>query len=105
ITDPLERLARLRGVSFRWCEAPAGDGDAYMASPLPSPQASPEYGVVAQEAEAEFPSLVSLMGAQEHLGVEYSGMADVRNEDVKQLRAENDELRARVTAREESAPG
>ena len=105
ITDPLERLARLRGVSFRWCEAPAGDGDAYMPSPLPSPQASPEYGVVAQEVEEVFPSLVSRMGAQEHLGVDYSGLTAVLIEAVKQLRAENDELRARVTALEESAPG
>jgi Chaperone of endosialidase len=105
ITDPLERLGRLRGVSFRWREAPAEAGGTSMASPLPSPQQDPGYGVVAQEVEEVFPSLVSPMGAQQHLGVDYGGLTAVLIEAVKQLRAENEELRARVTALEESARG
>ena len=39
----------LRGVSFRWREAPAKAGGTSMANPLPSPPEDPGYGVVAQE--------------------------------------------------------
>jgi hypothetical protein len=98
IADPLESLARLRGVSFRWREAPAGTGGASTAATLAP--GDPSYGVVAQEVATVFPSLVSRMGPQQHLAVDYGGLTAVLIEAVKQLRAENDELRSRVTALE-----
>lgn len=103
IANPLERLARLRGVTFRWRETPAESEGPSMASPLPSPPEDPRYGVVAQEVEEVFPTLVSRMGAQQHLGVDYGGLTAVLIEAVNQLRAENTDLRARVTALEDSA--
>lgn len=104
IADPLDSLARLRGVTFGWRAAPAGPGNASTDGPRPS-QADPGYGVVAQEVEKVFPSLVSPMGPQDHLAVDYAGLTAVLIEAVKQLRAENDALRSRVTALEESARG
>jgi hypothetical protein len=81
---PLERLSRLRGVSFRWNPASGADG--------------PGIGVLAQEVEQEFPELVSSMGPDEHLGVDYSGLTAVLLEAVKTLAAQNAELRSRLDA-------
>jgi hypothetical protein len=95
LDDPLERLSRLRGVSFNWDPASGGEG--------------PGIGVVAQEVAREFPELVSEMapstGSDGRLGVDYSGLTAVLIEGVKALVAENRALRRRVEALEDERAG
>jgi hypothetical protein len=106
IDDPLGSLGRLRGVSFRWREGDAGPeaapapsaGDTAPATaPAPAPAS---LGVIAQEVAEVFPGLVSTMGEEQHLAVDYGGLVAVLIEAVKQLAVSNHELRRRVTALE-----
>ena len=100
ISDPLDRLGRLRGVSFRWQPDPQA-GETHPAGPdLGGRDGTGSLGVVAQEVAEIFPELVSTIGEQEHLGVDYAGLTAVLVEAVKQLKAENDDLRQRVLALE-----
>jgi hypothetical protein len=84
---PLERLARLRGVTFRW-------------NPDAAPAGGDGIGVIAQEVAEVFPQLVSSMGERQHLTVDYSGLAAVLLEAVKELDAENRRIRTRLDALE-----
>ncbi|MGW5361460.1 tail fiber domain-containing protein [Actinopolymorpha pittospori] len=95
ITDALERVSRLRGVSFRWRT------DQPDTSPAATAPAGPQLGVVAQEVAEVFPELVSSTGPDDqHLGVDYSGLTAVLLEAVKELKADNERLRQRVDALE-----
>ncbi|MFD2082926.1 Chaperone of endosialidase [Actinopolymorpha cephalotaxi] len=94
IADALERISRLRGVSFRW------RGDQPATSPAATAPAGPQLGVVAQEVAEVFPELVSPMGEDQHLTVDYSGLTAVLIEAVKELKADNERLRQRVDALE-----
>ncbi len=109
IDDPLDRVARLRGVSFRWKADPTEGDPGQTTKQSPGPTVAPTpgaadstapgtsgLGVIAQEVAEVFPALVSTMGAQEHLGVDYSGLTAVLIEAVKQLKTDNDDLRRRV---------
>jgi hypothetical protein len=87
VDEPLERLARLRAVSFRWDPAAGAVTDRGI-------------GVVAQDVAEVFPDLVSTMGPDEHLGVDYSGLTAVLLDGVNALAAENRALRERVAALE-----
>ncbi len=127
LADPLGRLTRLRGVSFRWTPdgasglgargsgvasgsagapdsgVPSGSGSAPGSPGAPStdtPASAPSIGVVAQEVAEVFPELISTIGDAEHLGVDYGGLTAVLVEAVKQLAASNDELRRRVAVLE-----
>jgi hypothetical protein len=86
VPDALERLSRLRGVSFRWQEDVAPAGQALDSA----------LGVVAQEVDEVFPELVSSMGNDDHLTVDYSGLTAVLVEAVKQLKADNERLLERL---------
>ena len=86
---PLDRVAQLRGVSFRWQPDMAAAG------------AAGGIGVIAQNVAEVFPELVSTIGPQQHLAVDYSGLTAVLLEAVKELKAENEWLRRRVDALEE----
>lgn len=100
ISDPLDRLGQVRGVSFRWQPGPH-TGETGSAEPdLVGRDGTGSLGVVAQEVAEVFPELVSTIGEQEHLGVDYAGLTAVLVEAVKQLKAENDDLRQRVLALE-----
>lgn len=90
VPEALERLSQVRGVSFRWREAVVPPGQ----------EVDQAIGVVAQEVGAVFPELVSTMGNEEHLTVDYSGLTAVLVEAVKELKADNERLRARVDALE-----
>jgi hypothetical protein len=83
LTDALEKLQHIRGVSFEWKEA----------NPSPAPR---EIGVIAQEVEPVFPELVKPWGDQGYKGVSYDGLTAVLLEGVKALKAENEALRAEL---------
>lgn len=95
VPDALERLSRLRGVSFRWQEDVAPAGQAL----------DPALGVVAQEVGEVFPELVSSMGNDDHLTVDYSGLTAVLVEAVKQLKVDNERLRERLDVLEAAEAG
>ena len=60
-------------------------------------------GVIAQELEAVFPELVFTSGGEGYKTVAYYQLTAVLIEAVKELNAENDELRARLEALEQAA--
>ena len=80
--DALERIGSLRGVTFDW-----RDGGREAAD-YPGPQ----IGVVAQEVEAVFPELVGT-DSRGFKYVRYQKLVAPLIEAVKQLRAENEELK------------
>ncbi|MGY1694614.1 tail fiber domain-containing protein [Geodermatophilus sp. SYSU D00814] len=90
VDDALARVSRIRGVTYVRRPTDA-DGDAPGTAGI---------GVIAQEVEGEFPELVSTMGEEAYLAVDYAGLTGILIEAVKQLRDENAALRARVEALE-----
>ncbi|MFH1313698.1 MAG: tail fiber domain-containing protein [Candidatus Eisenbacteria bacterium] len=91
LSGVLDRLQRIRGVSFEW--------NALYES-LGRASGHREIGVIAQEVEAEFPELVTTWGEEDYRAVEYGRMTGVLIEAIKELRAENEALRQRVEALE-----
>jgi len=82
----LDRLARIRGVTWTWKQE---------AGPLGKLPGSSDAGVLAQEVEAEFPELV-VTGPDGYKQVNYTGLVGVLVEAVKELAAHNAELTARI---------
>jgi hypothetical protein len=91
LSGVLDKLGRIRGVSFEWngLYESLGRASGYR-----------EIGVIAQEVEAEFPELVTTWGEDDYRAVEYGRMTGVLIEAIKELRAENEALRQRVEALE-----
>lgn len=89
----LDRLARIRGVTWKWKEE---------AGPLGKIPGSADAGVIAQEVEAEFPELV-VTGPDGIKQVSYTGLVGVLVEAVKELAAQNAALEARVEQLEREA--
>ncbi|PIQ81597.1 MAG: hypothetical protein COV76_08115 [Candidatus Omnitrophica bacterium CG11_big_fil_rev_8_21_14_0_20_64_10] len=83
----LDRLDRLRGVSFEW-------NDLYRA--LGRSTGRREVGFVAQEVEAVFPELVVRWGEEGYRGVEYDRFSALFVEAVKELEGRNQVLRERI---------
>jgi hypothetical protein len=81
LTNPLDKITALRGVSFNWIES-----------------GEPSIGFVAQEVQEVLPELVQ--GMEGGLSVEYSNIVAVAVEAIKELKAENDDLKARLEALE-----
>jgi hypothetical protein len=81
IPDPLEKVQKLRGVTFNYKK----DG-------------SRSTGLIAQELQEVLPEVVytfeDLDDKSEHLAVRYGNVAGLLVESVKALKKENDELRA-----------
>ena len=71
----LERLERIRGVSFDWNELYESVGHS---------TGHREIGVVAQEVEAVFPELVSVWGDEKYMAVDYGRFTAVLVEAVKE---------------------
>jgi hypothetical protein len=90
VPQSLERLSRVRGVAFRWRD----DGE------LEGVPAGTGMGVVAQEVAQVFPELISTMGVDERLAVDYTGLTAVLIEAVRELKSDSDRLRQRVAALE-----
>jgi len=88
----LDKLDRLRGVTWTWNERAAEEGK------IPG---TGDAGVIAQEVEAAFPELVAT-GEKGHKQVSYTGLIGVLIQAVKELKAENDALKARVAALEQA---
>ena len=85
LASPLEKIERLRGVSFYWKNA--------ESTGLNFP-AGRQIGVIAQEIEQVFPELVTT-GGDGYKAVAYDKLGAVLIEAVKELKNENDALKAR----------
>lgn len=87
--NTLDKLQRVRGVSFTW-------NDAGRA--LGYPAETREIGVIAQEVEEIFPELVVSSGG--YKAVDYSRLSGVLVEAMKELKAQKDaeiaDLKARI---------
>ncbi len=82
LTDALDKIAGLRGVSFDWREA---EGHKYLH----------DIGLVAQEVQKMFPQAVAVMPGGK-LGVDYPRMVAPMIEAIRTLKLENDALKARL---------
>jgi hypothetical protein len=91
IPDAMEKLQKIRGVSFARENAP----DSVNGS---APRR--EVGVIAQEVEAVFPELVHSQGEDSYKAVNYSGLIGVLVEALKNLHADNCALKQRLMALE-----
>jgi hypothetical protein len=87
LTNVLEKLVKVRGVTFEWNELYESMGRSTHRR---------EIGVIAQELEPNFPELVSTWDAEGHRAVDYGRMTAVLLEAVKELKAQNDALQARI---------
>ena len=87
LTSVLEKLEKVRGVSFEWNELYEAMGRSTHRR---------EIGVIAQELEPNFPELVSAWDEEGHRAVDYGRMSAVLLEAVKELKAQNDALQARI---------
>ena len=77
IEDALEKIELIRGVEFNWSKSPH----------------APSMGVIAQEVESVFPELVADTNPKQ---VNYNGLIGVLIESVKELKADNEVLRAMI---------
>ena len=91
IDGALGKVLKLRGVSYYWKnKEEMGADSAYAHS-----DTQKHIGVIAQEIEQEFPELVHTDG-NGYKSVEYSAIAPILIEAVKELKAEKDELQTKV---------
>jgi len=91
LTGALDKVNQLRGVSFNWIDSERGEGT--------------HIGFIAQELEAVYPELVGDGdlpddddGQSAIKSVDYGHMVPVLVEAIKELKAENDALKARLDA-------
>jgi hypothetical protein len=85
ITNPLDKVLQLNGVSFNWKD--------------PGHGTNREIGLIAQEVYKTLPEVVKNNG--EFYSVEYATITPLLIEAIKELKAENDELRKRLEKIEE----
>ncbi|MCI0330448.1 MAG: tail fiber domain-containing protein [candidate division Zixibacteria bacterium] len=95
LTKVLEKIEKIRGVSFDWNETYEKMGRS---------SGHREIGVIAQDVEKVFPELISKWGDEHYRGVDYGRMTAVLIEAVKELKAENEELRNRILKLEKGKP-
>jgi hypothetical protein len=91
LTNVLENLERIRGVSFEWNE---------LSESLGCTPGRRGIGVIAQDVEAVFPELVTRGGDEEYRAIDYGRLTAVLVEAVKELKAENLVLKQRIEALE-----
>jgi hypothetical protein len=91
LTNVLEKLEKIRGISFEWNEV-------YEA--LGRSTGHREIGVTAQDVEAVFPELVTTWGDEGYKAVDYGRLTGVLIEAAKELKAENEALKQRIEALE-----
>ncbi len=70
--------------------------DGYAFEMKDDPKKQTEYGVMAQDVQKMFPELVHTIDKDGHLGVTYDGLIPPIIEALKELKAENDELRQEI---------
>ncbi len=83
VENALDKVTHLRGVHFEWKDRTYGEG--------------PQIGVIGQEVEQIFPEVVST-DDKGYKSVAYGKLVGVLVEAMKELKAENETLRARVDA-------
>ena len=94
LPDALERVASLRGVSYDWRSAEFRD------QRFPEGRAA---GVLAQDVERVLPEAV-VTGPNGYKGVYYAQLIPLLIESVKELKAQNDELREMIADRKVARP-
>jgi hypothetical protein len=87
IDGALEKLDKIRGVSFEWNE---------LCGSLGRSTGHREIGVIAQEVEAVFPELVTTWGDEGYRAVDYGRLTGVLIEAVRELKEENGMLQQRL---------
>jgi len=87
LTGALDKISRIRGVSFSWNERYEAMGRS---------TGHREIGVVAQDVEAAFPELVTKWGDEDYRAVDYGRLTAVLIEAVKELKKENESLKQRL---------
>jgi hypothetical protein len=87
LTHVLEKLEKIRGVSFAWHE---------LSASLGCTPGHRGIGVIAQEVEAVFPELVTRGGEEEYRAIDYGRLTAVLVEAVKELKAEHGVLKQRI---------
>jgi endosialidase-like protein len=88
----LDKLARIRGVTWQWNDKAADVGLA---------PGTYDAGVVAQEVEAVFPELI-VTSPEGYKKVNYTGLIGVLVEAVKELKSRNEALEKRVSELEKA---
>jgi Chaperone of endosialidase len=91
LTHVLQKVDRIRGVSFEWNE---------LCGSLGRSTGHKEIGVIAQEVEEVFPELVTTWGDDDFMAVDYGRLTGVLIEAIKELSQENRTLKARLDALE-----
>jgi len=91
LENVLDKLDRIQGVSFDWNETYESMGRS---------TGHREIGVIAQEVEEVFPELITTWSDEDYRAVDYGRLTAVLIEAVKELKAENAELKTRITALE-----
>lgn len=98
LTDTLEKLERIRAVSFDWNKTAAIFG---------SNTRQHEIGVIAQDVERVFPEIVVRSGQEQYLALDYGRLSAVlvgaiqelrseKDKEIAALKAENTNLRAQI---------
>jgi hypothetical protein len=77
--DALERVTQLQGVTFQWKDPSRGEG--------------PQIGIIAQDVEQVFPEVVST-DSEGYKSIDYDKLVAPLIEAVKELKAENEALKA-----------
>lgn len=91
INHPLEKIQALRGVYFTWDEAHGGQHDV---------------GMIAEEVGKVMPEIVVYeSNGLDASGIDYSKITPLLLEGIKALKAENDQLRARLEHLEREVKG
>ncbi len=90
LTNVLDNVEKIRGVSFEWNEE---------AESIGATAGDKHIGVIAEDVEKVFPELVSAP-ANDYKSVDYSKLTAVLIEAVKELKSENDLLKQRVNTLE-----
>jgi hypothetical protein len=97
ITGALDKVLKLRGVSYYWkTKEEMGADSAYAIS-----DTKKQIGVIAQEVEEEFPEIVMNDEKSAYKAVEYNAIGPILIEAVKELKAEKDELEATVAKQQQ----
>lgn len=92
LTDVLDKLEKIRGVSFKWNELdPYGRSGGGRA-----------IGLIAQEVEEIFPELITTWGDEGYLGIDYDRFTSVLLEAIKELKAENETFKVKIKALEDA---
>jgi len=87
LTGVLDKIDKIRGVAFDWNSKYEEMGRS---------SGHREIGVIAQEIEAQFPELVTTWGDENYRAVDYGRLTAVLIEAVKELKAENRDLKKEI---------